>query len=217
MNLLWCILETHWGSLNQTGSLTYLFAVLEKTWLGGEHPDYHTLLSALMQILHGLILDAWCTECDYSLLLDFAKADPTPQDLLNCGHRIFEKYAVPGPNTTIFGPANSKAPPVDLESGARLPNLPTGVVHNNTALLMHDLLYVAELVNAIASGDFGRVEDILPTLACMFRGSGSNNYSMEILHLIFNIKEVWTPEFAYVICLAFLVTFQTSSLKQHHP
>ena len=33
---------------------------------------------------------------------------------------------------------------------------------------MHDLLYVAELVNAIASGDFGRVEDILPTLACMF-------------------------------------------------
>ena len=121
MNLLWCIPETHWGSLNQTGSLTYLFAVLEKTWLGGEHPDYHTLLSALMQILHGLILDAWCTECDYSLLLDFAKADPTPQDLLNCGHRIFEKYAVPGPSTTIFGPANSKAPPVDLESGARLP------------------------------------------------------------------------------------------------
>ena len=33
---------------------------------------------------------------------------------------------------------------------------------------MRDLLYIAELVNAIASGDFGRVEDILPTLACMF-------------------------------------------------
>ena len=31
MNLLWCVLETHWGTLNQTGSLTHLFAVLEKT------------------------------------------------------------------------------------------------------------------------------------------------------------------------------------------
>jgi hypothetical protein len=51
MNLLWCVLETHRGTLNQTGSLTHLFAVLEKTRLGGEHPDYHTLLSALTQIM----------------------------------------------------------------------------------------------------------------------------------------------------------------------
>ncbi len=49
------------------------------------------------------------------------------------------------------------------------------------------------LFEAMATGDFGRVEDILPTLACMFRGAGSNNYSTEILHLLFNIKEVWTP------------------------
>ncbi|KAH9051616.1 hypothetical protein EDB83DRAFT_2209092, partial [Lactarius deliciosus] len=70
------------------------------------------------------------------------------------------------------------------------------VVHRNVALLTCDLLLVVELVDAIATGDFGRIEDILPTLACMFRGSGSNNYSMEILHLIFNIKEVWTPAFA---------------------
>jgi hypothetical protein len=87
-------------------------------------------------------------------------------------------------------------PPVDLNSGAGLPKLPTDVVCNNIALLTCDLLYVAELVNTIASGDFGRVEDILPALACMFRGSGANNYLMEILHLLFNIKEVWTPAFA---------------------
>jgi hypothetical protein len=55
---------------------------------------------------------------------------------------------------------------------------------------------VLELVNAISAGDFGRIEDILPDLACIFRGAGSNNYSTEILHLIFNLKEVWTPEFA---------------------
>jgi hypothetical protein len=47
MNLLWCILKTHSETLNQTGSLTHLFAILEKAQLGGKHPDYHTLLAAL--------------------------------------------------------------------------------------------------------------------------------------------------------------------------
>ncbi|KAH9169150.1 hypothetical protein EDB89DRAFT_1854832, partial [Lactarius sanguifluus] len=76
------------------------------------------------------------------------------------------------------------------------------IVHNNIVLLTRDLLYMTELIDAIATGDFGRVEDILPTLVCMFRGSGSNNYLMEILHLIFNIKEVWTPAFAYVLSIS---------------
>jgi hypothetical protein len=111
MNLLWCILKTHKGALNQTGSLLYLFAVLEKTRLGGEHPDYHTLLSALTQVLHGLILNAWRTECaDYSSLADFAKAGPMPRDLLDQALLIFQKYAVPGPST-VFGPTNPKLIP----------------------------------------------------------------------------------------------------------
>jgi hypothetical protein len=82
MNLLWCILETHRGTLNHTGSLTHLFAVLEKTWLGGEHPDYHTLLSALWQILNRLILNVWHTECGCTSLSEFAKTNPKPQDFL---------------------------------------------------------------------------------------------------------------------------------------
>ncbi|KAH9006039.1 hypothetical protein EDB84DRAFT_1246116, partial [Lactarius hengduanensis] len=166
MNLLWCVLETHRGTLNQMGSLTQFFAVLEKTRLGGEHPDYHTLLAALTQILHGLILNAWRNECDYSSLRDFAKAEPTPGGLLDCARRIAEKYA----SDPVSGVESTK-PVVD-------------VVHRNVTLLTRDLLIVMELVDAIATGDFGRIEDILPTLACMFRGSGSNNYSMEILHLI---------------------------------
>ncbi|KAH9173375.1 hypothetical protein EDB89DRAFT_1850276 [Lactarius sanguifluus] len=198
MNLLWCVLETHRGTLNQMGSLTQLFAVLEKTRLGGEHPDYHTLLAALTQILHGLILNAWRNECDYSSLRDFAKAEPTPGGLLDCARRIAEKYASVEP---VFDPLIPKAPPKDLVSGVESTKPVVDVVHRNVTLLTRDLLLVVELVDAIATGDFGRIEDILPNLACMFRGSGSNNYSMEILHLIFNIKEVWTPTFAYVFRL----------------
>jgi hypothetical protein len=179
MNLLWCILETHRGTLNRIGSLTHLFAVLEKTQLGGERPDYHTLLSALTQILHGLILNAWRTECDYTSLSNFAKAGPMPQDLTRLCSSYIRQVCSSGVNY-IFKPTNSKAPPVDLDSGAGLPKPPEDTVHNNIALLTHDLLYVAELIDAMSTGDFGRIEDILPSLACMFRGSGSNNYLMEI-------------------------------------
>ncbi|KAH9058017.1 hypothetical protein EDB83DRAFT_2506745 [Lactarius deliciosus] len=149
MNLLWCVLETHRGTLNQMGSLTQFFA------------------------------------CDYSSLRDFAKAEPTPGGLLDCACQIAEKYA--------------SAPPKDPVSGVESTKPVVDVVRRNVALLTRDLLLVVELVDAIATGDFGRIEDILPTLACMFRGSGSNNYSMEILHLIFNIKEVWTPAFANIM------------------
>ncbi|KAH9044053.1 hypothetical protein EDB83DRAFT_2211657, partial [Lactarius deliciosus] len=196
MNLLWCILETHRGTLGQTGSLTHLFAILEKARLGGKHPDYHTLLAALTQILHGLILNAWCNECDYSSLSSFAKADPTPGALLDCAFRIIDKYATPEP---LFEHMNPKVPPKDLNSGVEYTKPVIDVVHENIVLLTRDLLCVTELVNAISTRDFGRVEDILPILACMFRGSGSNNYSMEILHLLFNIKEVWTPAFADIM------------------
>ncbi|KAI9436430.1 hypothetical protein H4582DRAFT_2078512 [Lactarius indigo] len=202
MNLLWCILETHRGTLSQTGSLTHLFAILEKARLSGEHPDYHTLLAALTQILHGLILNAWCNKCDYSSLSDFAKADPTPGALLDCALRIVDKYATPAP---VFEYMNPKVPPKDLDSGVEYAKPVIDIVHENNVLLTHDLLCVTELVNAISTGDFGWVEDILPILACMFRGSGSNNYSMEILHLLFNIKEVWTPAFADIMCDNMLV------------
>jgi hypothetical protein len=58
LNLVWALLHVHHGSLGETGSLTYFFALLEKTRLGCDHPDYHTLLAALTQIFDGLILNA---------------------------------------------------------------------------------------------------------------------------------------------------------------
>ncbi|KAH9025785.1 hypothetical protein EDB85DRAFT_1869407 [Lactarius pseudohatsudake] len=176
MNLLWCVLKTHHGTVKQTGStackpgLTQLFAILEKTQLGGEHPDYHMLLSALMQILHVLVLNTWRTECAYSLLAAFAKAGPMPRDLLDCARCIIERHTAcwPTPRRVCRRLACSHM---------------ANIVHNNIVLLTCDLLYVAELIDAIATGDFSQVEDILPALMCMFRGSGSNNYLVEILHL----------------------------------
>ena len=80
MNLIWTLLHVHRGSLRQTGSLTYFFALMEKARLGADHPDYHTLLAALTQVLEGVILAAWLDELGN--LADFAKTNPSAQDLL---------------------------------------------------------------------------------------------------------------------------------------
>ena len=51
---------------------------------------------------------------------------------------------------------------------------------------------------AVSHGDFGCIEDILGNLTMIFCGTGSNNYTSEILHWIYNIKNIWTPKFAYI-------------------
>ena len=57
MNLAWGLLKTHQGTIEQIGSLKYFFALLKKTRLRNEKPDYHTLVAVLMQILDGLLLN----------------------------------------------------------------------------------------------------------------------------------------------------------------
>ena len=211
---MWALLHVHRGSLAESGSLTYFFALLEKTRLGGEHPDYHTLLAALTQILDGLILNAWRMECNCKTLLDFAATRPSAEDLLNMAGTIIQRHATPmqkGNKTTAEDSdsrdeADSDTPQFTART-RRKPAVPPVIVidapdpsqdqaHQNIWLLTRDLLVLAELIRAISDGDIGRVEDFLPQLAMMFRGAGSNNYCTEILHFILNLKYVWTPEFA---------------------
>ena len=183
LNLVWALLHVHRGTLGQAGSLTFFFSIMGKTRLGCEHPDYHSLLMALRQILHGLTLSAWKIECGYSSLEAFAASEPSPETLLRIAGKILLNHASPM-DETVSDPA------------AQNPN--NDCIRRNVRLLMRDLLYIEELVCAISDGDWGRVEDILPSLAMMFRGAGSNKYCVEILHFIFNLKKVWTAEFAYV-------------------
>ncbi|KAF8266824.1 hypothetical protein EI94DRAFT_1583489 [Lactarius quietus] len=214
LNLVWALLHVHRGSLSQTGSLSYFFALLEKTHLGGDHPDYHTLLSALIQILDSVLLNAWRSESGYGDLCEFAAAEPLAEDLLRISGDILLKHATP---MMTLDPLNDKFLDDDYGSSdlewdddlyegpsntaARVPTvLPLDPdrdrAHQNLRLLSHDLLYVTELVRAISDGDIGRIEDMLPILAMMFQGAGSNNCCTEILHFIHNLKYVWMPEFA---------------------
>ena len=82
MNLIWALLHVHCGSTHQIRTLTYFFAVLDHTWLGCEHPNYHMLISTLFQILHGVILNAWRTESGFPSLATFASSNPSADDLV---------------------------------------------------------------------------------------------------------------------------------------
>jgi hypothetical protein len=190
MNLIWALLHIHRGSLQQTGSLTYFFALMEKARLGAEHPDYHTLLAALTQILEGIIISAWLDEVGE--LANFAKTKPSGQDLLKHAQNILNRCACP--LETWRKGAKAKDNPIPPYPDA--PDPLNDIAHQNLCLLTRDLLYMVELTSAISEGDFGRVEDLLPTLAKIFRGAGSNNYCTEVLHFLANLKHIWTPKFA---------------------
>ena len=159
MNLIWALLQNHCGTTNDLGSLSHFFLILEKTCLGGEHPDYHTLLSTLMQILDGLLLNAWQTKC--GSLEDYAHSKPSAHEILWSAHLILNKYATPECKQMFTNPPKDQK---DVNSTSNLvltpsPNPNLGLkpdtVYENTDLLTRDLLYVAELISAISTGDFG--------------------------------------------------------------
>lgn len=95
--------------------------------------------------------------------------------------------------------------PAELTAHIRAMSNPySDIAHRNFRLFARDILLSKELVSATSAGDFGRIEDLLGVLAMIFRGAGSNKYCYENLHLIHNLKNVWTSKFAYVLlCLCF--------------
>jgi hypothetical protein len=184
LNLVWALLHVHRGSLGDAGSLTYFFALLEKTRLGNEHPDYHTLLAALTQIFDGLILNAWRTQCRYASLSEFAASNPSAEDLLMMAETIIQEYAIPLKENTekdrtecqADDSADEEPLPRPAPRKRRKPLIPPCVtiasgldpdkdkVNQNIRLLTRDLLYLSELIRAISDGDIGRIEDFLPQL-----------------------------------------------------
>jgi hypothetical protein len=124
---------------------------MQKAQLGTQHPDYHTLLSVMKQILDGLILDAWHLVCGFTSLAKFAKSKPTPDNLFSFTSNILLNHTTPLPS------------PVDETKQHCNPSKDT--VNQNIWLMFHDFLHTIEVVQAISDGDWGRVKDMLPNLA----------------------------------------------------
>jgi hypothetical protein len=184
MNLAWCILNKHRFKLEQIGSLAFYFEILEKKHLGAEKPDYYTLIAALSEIRDALLLNTWHKKLSAKGMtaVSYANSRPSVENLLSLAHKILNDYA---------SPMN-----IPLSTDLTSPNPNKDPIHQNSRYLLRDLLYFTELSVAISSGDFGRVEVILPDIAALFCAAGSYKYTSEILHLLYNFKKVWTPGFA---------------------
>ena len=172
MNLIWAVLNVHRGTFETIGSLAYFFNVLDLHCLSSAWPAYYPLLAAFNRILDGLLLDCWAKECGCDSLMGFKPMTQEPGHLQELAQRILRQYISP----PAFQQQDEKQ---------------TDQVRRRTALLLRDLLFVRELGAAISDGDWGRVEDILYPLAKLFRGAGSKNYCMEILHFIHGLKKIW--------------------------
>ncbi|KAJ8083510.1 hypothetical protein PM082_009384 [Marasmius tenuissimus] len=219
MNLIWALLHHHRGSSRDPGTLSYFFSLLDKKRLGNEKPDYHTLLVALTQILHGFILNEWRRRSGFRSLAGWAQSQPSVHVVKKMATEIVFSFTnsnswSPSAHVKAVASRKTKNHTKDCESDsgsadddhdepAPAADIPFENVsdpsHHNLQLLIRDLMYVRELVEAVSSGDFGRVEDILPDVAAIFKAAGSNNYCTEILHFLYNIKKVWTPEFANIM------------------
>ncbi|RXW21996.1 hypothetical protein EST38_g3858 [Candolleomyces aberdarensis] len=215
LNLAWALLNIHRGILSQKASLTWWFAILEKTRLGQQKPDYHTLYATLIQILEGVVLSAWKELCrlDGKTLEEYAALKPKAEELHEKAATLLTDYLtpIPLPYGPTAGSSDEETVPVTSTRKAPPPTVPPAVpsgaeddpskdqVHQNLRLLVRDVLYLLELVAAVKDGDFGRVEDILPHLAMIYRGAGSNNYCTECLFMIQNLKYIWTPEFGDIM------------------
>lgn len=127
-NLIWALLQVHRGSISEPGSLSYFFAVLDRTQLNGEHPDYHALLATLMQILRGVILNAWEVECGCTTLSAFSLSNPTPQQLWEISNQILRNHATP------------PLDPLSKILGSRGSDTPIDTVNRNLRILTRDLL-----------------------------------------------------------------------------
>lgn len=175
MNLLWHLNKIHSGNEDIPGSLAFYAKFLNVKRVIKDRPDFYTLRTFFNNVLSANILCAWQAKTGFSDLNLYAASNPRPEDIQKIALDILHEYA--------------------SEKGLQaIPE--TEIMLRNSILLNRDLLYFYELDNAISSGDFGRVELQLGTMARMFNGSGAKNYSLELLHLIQNLRSSWPPEFA---------------------
>jgi len=121
-----------------------------------------------MQVLDGLIMDAWRCTSGFPSLGEFARSKPTPEQPPEAW--VYNRWQFCKPWTN--GPAGQST---------------DDCIHQNTRLTASGPSVRCCSIRAhLQQWLSGELEILLVPLTMIFRGAGSNNYCMEILHLILN-------------------------------
>ncbi|KAI0087265.1 hypothetical protein BDY19DRAFT_893365 [Irpex rosettiformis] len=125
--------------------------------------------------------DIWLVVSGAKDFSDLAKRTPEELDVL--ARKILDEFA-----STSALEALKELPPAKADE--RL---------EHSVQFCRDLLDYLDFDDAIKTGDVGRIELLLPRLLFRFHGSGSHNYSHEILELMQCLWREWPPELSQFV------------------
>lgn len=175
--------------------LASFFKTINKSHLALARPqDHDAAVSALEAVLGASFLDCWRTNCGYDSIAAYAASDPKPEEILALAKKIVIKHA------KRVVPKQPERFPDDSQYSDELSDHEhEDQVYQNHRLLLRDVIHVVLLKRAISDGDFGRIEDFLGIIALGFLGGGLQDTCFEIMHFLYDLKNVWSEQFGCAI------------------
>lgn len=170
--------KQYMSSMSSHGLFAHAFTLLDKKGLSQtstKGPFYHDLCEAIEHMLEAHVRVCWLQLTGANSLADLRKYSPL--EINNFAEKIYQDYIS---RTTLD----------DLDSQQK-----QDPEFRNTCSIMRDLLYFSILKNiGVKCGDVGIMESMLPYLLFRFVGSGSSNYTTEILELMQGLWKEWPEE-----------------------
>ncbi|KAI0283764.1 hypothetical protein BC826DRAFT_1127316 [Russula brevipes] len=144
--------------------------------------NFHNhLREALIHVMEAHFRNLWCVVGKVKSIKELRQR--SPQELHSLAQRIVGKY------TSTDGLLEAAA------CGQGCDELLCQSIR-----MARDLLEYVSLDQALASGDVGHLQDMLPHLLFRFAGGGSKNYMTEILELLQGLHREWPEDHSEYVC-----------------
>lgn len=171
--------------------------------------SYHDLDEAILHMADAHALACWLDRAGFRDLDEFKTWQPEPQMLRALAEEIVCEFAsctaldmgsidAAARETKKKGTEAQKdgTPTKEPKSRLKVTEENQLQVFENTVRQLRDSLTYYELRMAIKAGDVGRMEDLLPSLAVFFKGSGNHKYAIQMLETLQLMKYEYPPEYA---------------------
>ncbi|KAK7052375.1 hypothetical protein R3P38DRAFT_3595082 [Favolaschia claudopus] len=146
--------------------------------------DFYAWLRFFDVILRALVMRAAMVILDIASLEQFRTTRMTEASFRSLCSEVASRYIIPS---------------VDRLEAEGTKSLLGSTECGNAVLLMHDLMTMREMRDAIKFGHPDRVERMLKYWTPIFYAGGSYNYANELMELLHNLVHDWPPETAQIL------------------
>ncbi|KAK6984254.1 hypothetical protein R3P38DRAFT_2806622 [Favolaschia claudopus] len=186
MNQVQNIGRNTWGTAGAFDALslaTLLSKLPNSPNLNLKKLDFYAWLRFFDVILRALVMRAAMVILDISSVEQFRKTKMTEASYRVLCSQVASRYIIPS---------------VDRLEAEGTKSLLGSTECGNAILLMHDLMTMREMRDAIKFGHPDRVERMLKYWTPIFYAGGSYNYANELMELLHNLIHDWPPETAQI-------------------